>query len=116
MGVARQISQHCLRSAEWLLGVDDTLGIAQRLSAPRCYCFASGVGGVGLSAGAGSGRRKPSPEQAQDKGRNGTAAVRRPFYLMRCTLVEVGPPRKILQRKRMSAVRGTAEVTGACSI
>jgi hypothetical protein len=31
MGVARQISQHCLRSAEWLLGVDDTLGIAQRL-------------------------------------------------------------------------------------
>lgn len=50
MGVARQISQHCLRSAEWLLGVDDTLGIAQRLSAPRSLLlfFASGVGGVGL--------------------------------------------------------------------
>jgi hypothetical protein len=67
--------------------------------------FASGLGGLGLLGWRRSGRRKPSPEQAQDKGRNGTAAVRRPFYLMRCTLVEVGSPRKILQRKRMSAVR-----------
>ena len=30
VGVARQIGQHCLRSAKWSLGVDDPLGFAQR--------------------------------------------------------------------------------------